>query len=96
MVWITVLSGFLLFLLNILLGVSLYGNTLNDSLKDRLGMYFYIKDVPEKEDLIYKQVMDLREKLQNAGLQVSFTTKDDALSFLERRLPDLSGSFQKF
>jgi hypothetical protein len=36
MIWISVLSGFLLFLLNILIGVSMYGNTLNDSLRDKL------------------------------------------------------------
>ena len=75
MIWITILSGFLLFLLNILLGVSLYGNTLNEGLKDKLGMYFYIKDVPEKEDQIYKQVIQLKEKLQDAGLKVTFSTK---------------------
>ncbi|MDD2537467.1 MAG: permease-like cell division protein FtsX [Candidatus Absconditabacteria bacterium] len=96
MIWISVLSGFLLFLLNILIGVSFYGNTFNDSLRDKLGMYFYIKDVPEKEEQIYKQVMDLKEKLQAEGLQVSFSTKEDALNLLEKRLPDLTGSFEKF
>jgi hypothetical protein len=86
----------LLFLLHILLGVSVYGNTFNDGLKDKLGMYFYIKDVPEKEEQIYKQVMDLKEKLQDAGLKVDFLTKGDALLFLQKRLPDLTGSLVKF
>jgi hypothetical protein len=36
MIWISVLSGFLLFLLNILIGVSMYGNILNASLNDKL------------------------------------------------------------
>jgi hypothetical protein len=83
-------------LLHILLGVSLYGNTFNDGLKDKLGMYFYIKDVPEREEQMYKQVMHLKEKLQNAGLKVEFSTKEDALHFLQKRLPDLTGSFEKF
>jgi hypothetical protein len=96
MIWITLLCGFLLFLLNILVGISLYGNMFNEGLKDKLGMYFYIKDVPEKEEQIYKQVIDLKEKLQNAGLKVDFSTKEDALQFLQKRLPDLKGSFEKF
>lgn len=74
----------------------MYGNAFNDGLKDKLGMYFYIKDVPEREDQIYKQVMNLKEKLQDAGLKVDFLTKEDALNFLQKRLPDLTGSFEKF
>jgi cell division protein FtsX len=96
MIWIALLSGFLLFLLNILIGVSMYGNTFNDGLKDKLGMYFYIRDVPEREEQIYKQVITLKEKLQSQGLKVDFSTKEDALNFLQKRLPDLTGSFEKF
>ena len=50
MIWISVLSGFLLFLLNILIWVSMYGNTLNASLNDKLGMYFYLNDNVETEE----------------------------------------------
>ena len=96
MIGIAILSGFLIFLLNILIWISFYGNALNDSLRDKLGMYFYIKDVPEQEAQIYKQVMTLKEKLQAEGLQVDFSTKDDALHFLQQRLPELTGSFEKF
>lgn len=59
-------------------------------------MYFYIKDVPENEANIYKQVMILKEKLQSEGLKVDFSTKEDALQLLQKRLPDLTGSFEKF
>ncbi|GHV23371.1 hypothetical protein FACS1894176_03640 [Bacteroidia bacterium] len=96
MIWIAILSGFLIFLLNILIGVSFYGNAFNDSLRDKLGMYFYIKDSPEQETQIYKQVMNLKEKLQAEGLKVDFSTKEDALAFLQKRLPDLTGSFERF
>ncbi|MDR2190299.1 MAG: hypothetical protein LBP53_03795 [Candidatus Peribacteria bacterium] len=66
MLRITFLSGFLLFLLNILIGISFYGQSVNTSLKDKLGMYFYIKDDPAQEGQIYKQVLNLKEKLQEA------------------------------
>ncbi|MDR0369425.1 MAG: hypothetical protein LBH96_02590 [Candidatus Peribacteria bacterium] len=59
-------------------------------------MYFYIKDIPENEANIYKQVMLLREKLQAEGLKVDFSTKEDALQLLQKRLPDLIGSFDRF
>ena len=59
-------------------------------------MYFYIKDVPQREEQIYKQVMTLKDKLQAEGLNVTFSTKSDAMSFLQKRLPELSGSFEKF
>jgi hypothetical protein len=65
MIWISVLSGFLLFLLNILIGVSMYGNTLNASLNDKLGMYFYLNDNVEEETRLYKQVIQLKDRLES-------------------------------
>ncbi len=63
---VAILSAFLFFLLHVLMGVSFYGNSLNEGIKNKLGMYFYIKDSPEEEDYIYKQVMTLKEKLQKS------------------------------
>jgi len=96
MIWISVLSGFLLFLLNILIWVSMYGNTLNESLSDKLGMYFYLNDNVEEETRLYKQVMQLKDKLENEGLKVNFLTKEDAMDFMMKRLPELTGSLEKF
>jgi len=96
MIWISVLSGFLLFLLNILIGVSMYGNTLNASLNDKLGMYFYLNDNVEEETKLYKQVMQLRDRLEREGLKVNFLTKEDAMDFMMKRLPELKWSLEKF
>ena len=96
MIWISVLSGFLLFLLNILIGVSMYGNTLNASLNDKLGMYFYLNDNVEAETKYYKQVIQLKDRLENEGLKVNFLTKEDAMDFMMKRLPELTGSLEKF
>ena len=95
-IWISILSGFLLFLLNILVWVSMYGNTLNDSLKDKLGMYFYLKDDVESEWQLYKQVLRLKDKLEWEWLQVTFLTKEDAMDFMMKRLPELTWSLEKF
>jgi len=59
-------------------------------------MYFYIKDDPENEDIIYKRVMQLKEQLQNEQIKVSFSTKEDSVNFLEKRLPELTKTFEKF
>ena len=96
MIWISVLSGFLLFLLNVLIGVSMYGNTLNASLNDKLGMYFYLNDNVEEETRLYKQVIQLKDRLEKEGLKVNFLTKEDAMDFMMKRLPELSWSLEKF
>jgi len=96
MIWISVLSGFLLFLLNILIWVSMYGNTLNSSLNDKLWMYFYLNDEVENETKLYKQVMQLKDRLEREGLTVNFLTKEDAMDFMMKRLPELTWSLEKF
>ena len=96
MIWISVLSGFLLFLLNILIWVSMYGNTLNASLNDKLWMYFYLNDNVEEETRLYKQVIQLRDRLEKEWLKVNFLTKEDAMDFMMKRLPELNGSLEKF
>ncbi len=87
---------FLLFLLNIFLGVSLYANTFTGELKERLGMYFYIKDIPDQETETYKRVINLKDQLEAKGLKVMFSSKDDALAFLEKKIPDVVSNFSKF
>ena len=97
--WVSIFIGFLLFLLNIFLWVSLYANQFTGQLKDRLGMYFYIKDVasdqPGSSD-IYKKVINLKDELESKGLKVMFSSKDDALAFLQKKIPDVVSNFQKF
>ena len=96
MIWISVLSWFLLFLLNILVWVSMYGNTLNDSLRDKLWMYFYLRNDIENDGYVYKQVITLKDKLESEWLQVKFLTKEDAMNFMMKRLPELTWSLEKF
>ena len=96
MIRISVLSGFLLFLLNILIWVSMYGNTLKESLNDKLGMYFYLNDDVEEETKLYKQVIQLKYKLEKEWLKVNFLTKEDAMNFMMKRLPELTWSLEKF
>jgi len=87
---------FLLFLLNIFLWVSLYANQFTGQLKDRLGMYFYIKEDTTQTNEIYKKVITLKDNLESKGLKVMFSSKDDALAFLQKKIPEVVTNFQKF
>lgn len=93
---VSVFIGFLLFLLNIFLWVSLYASQFTGQLKDRLGMYFYIKEDTTQSNEIYKKVITLKDELESKWLKVMFSSKDDALAFLQKKIPDVVSNFQKF
>lgn len=93
---VSILIGFLLFLLNIFLWVGMYTHNFSTDLKDKLGMYFYIKEVPGQEDATYKEILLIKDSLESQWLRVTYSTKDDALSFLQKKVPDVVENFQKF
>lgn len=93
---VSVFIGFLLFLLNIFLWLSLYANQFTGQLKDRLGMYFYIKEDTTQTNEIYKKVITMKDELETQWLKVMFSSKDDALAFLQKKIPDVVSNFQKF
>jgi cell division protein FtsX len=76
--------------------VSLYANQFTGQLKDRLGMYFYIKETVDQSGDINKRVITLKDELEAKGLKVMFSSKDDALAFLQKKIPDVVSNFQKF
>ena len=93
---VSILIGFLLFLLNIFLGVGFYANHFSADMKGKLGMYFYIKDDTGATDSLYQEVMLMKDELTKQWLNVTFSTKDDALAFLQKKIPDVVSNFQKF
>lgn len=76
--------------------MGFYAHQFSDTMKDKLGMYFYIQESPGDEDALYKEVILMKEALESEGLSVSYSTKADALSFLEKKIPDVVDNFQKF
>ena len=93
---VSIFIWFLLFLLNLFLGLSLYTNQFTGELKDRLGMYFYIKEDTTQTNEIYKKVIAMKDELEGQWLKVMFSSKDDALAFLQKKIPDVVTNFQKF
>ena len=94
--WVSIFIWFLLFLLNIFLWISLYSHQFTGDLKDRLGMYFYIKEDTTQTNEIYKKIITLKDELESKWLKVMFSSKDDALAFLQKKIPDVVSNFQKF
>jgi cell division protein FtsX len=59
-------------------------------------MYFYIKDIPGQESEIYTEVMTMKDELKAKGLTAMFSSKADALKFLEKKIPNVVENFQKY
>lgn len=96
LLWTSFLIWFLLFLLNIFLAWSLYASKFSDTIKDKLGLYFYIKNTDENKDITYKQVIQLKDELESNWLEVMFSSQEDAFQFLEKKFPDIIDNFKKF
>lgn len=94
--WVWFLIWFLFFLLNVFLWLSIYTSSLSDTLKDKLGIYFYIRDIPGDENNTYKKIITLKEDLEKQWLDVIFSSKEDAFKFLEKRVPELITNLKKF
>jgi cell division protein FtsX len=90
------ITAFLLFFLNIL-GIASYQiDASADQVQQKLGMYFYLNDDPKYKDIVYSQAIELMKELKDAGMQVEFYSKEDAFVLLEKRLPNVIGSLEKF
>lgn len=95
-IWISLIISFLLFFLNLLLGISYNTSNFSQDLKNKLWVYFYIKDEPEKKDEIYTKVINLKSQLEKDWLHVEFYSKEDALNLLQKRMPEIIKSFNKY
>jgi len=85
---ISILIGFLVFILNIFLSISMFLKfSVAPDLREKLGMFFFIQDVPGNEHLMYKEIMELKENLENADMDVKFLSKQDGLDYMQTKLP---------
>ena len=89
---ISILMWILIFVLNVFFAGAFLWNTFNDKMKDKLGIYIYLNDVSSAE----KDAINIKTALEEKGLKVNYTSKDDALTFVERRVPDLTDTFKKY
>lgn len=97
-IWLTFLISFLLFFLNLLIGISYNISNFSDDIKDKLWIYFYIKDSkdPKEKDFYYTKTIHLKSELEDNGLRIEFYSKEDALNLLEKRMPDVIKNFETY
>lgn len=88
---ISILMGFLIFIMNIFLVGSLYGKHFNAQLKEKLGVYIYLKDTTAQE-----KALEIKSALESQGLKVLYTTKQQSLEFVEKRVSDLTTTLKKY
>lgn len=91
LILISILMGFLIFIMNMFLVGSLYGKHFNTQLKDKLGVYIYLKDTAAQE-----QALQIKSELEKQGLKVAYSTKQQALEFVEKRVSDLTTTLKKY
>lgn len=95
-IWISLLIGFLLYLLHILVGLSFWVQNMSQNIQDKLGVYFYIKEIPNQKDQTYSKVIEMKDKLEKLGMKVQYLSKDDAIKSIERKVPSILESFEKY
>lgn len=67
----------------------------SDHIKPKLWMYFYLNQGLD-EDVAWQTVMNMVEDLQEAGLETSFYTKEQAFSRLAQQLPSILEDFEAY
>ncbi len=88
---ISVLMGILIFVMNVFLAAALYGKSFNSQMKDKLGVYIYLSDASGQQ-----QAVTLKTALEAKGLKVNYSSKQDALKLVEKRVPDLTTTLRKY
>ncbi|HRX64316.1 MAG TPA: hypothetical protein P5060_04400, partial [Candidatus Absconditabacterales bacterium] len=91
----SLIVAFLFYLLNIFTAIGFKINDISTLVTDKVGMYFYINDNVNQEE-IYSRVIDIKDELSQKGLETSFSSKDDAFNFLENKIPEITENFDKF
>jgi cell division protein FtsX len=90
----------LMFLHIFVLAAKMTGHA-TTSVKERLGIYFYIKDETQvasgtTQEEISSRVVKFKDDLEDGGVGVTYFSKDDALKNLQKRLPNMVKNFDEY
>jgi len=92
----SILISFLFYLSNIFIWLSFKLDSIRDEITNKVGIYFYIQDSEDKKDNTYKRIIEIKDTLWNHGIDVEFSSKDDAFNYLEDKIPEITKNFDKF
>ncbi len=90
----------LMFLHIFILAAKMTGHA-TTSVKERLWVYFYIKDETQvaswtTQEQISSRVVKFKDELEDGGVWVAYFSKDDALKNLQKRLPNMVKNFNEY
>lgn len=68
----------------------------NQNVREKLWVYLYLDDAEQVKDVVYAEAIDMKSKLEGAGMTVDFYSKEEAFKILEQRLPNVIDNFEKY
>lgn len=93
---VSIFMSFLFYLFNIFTGFSLKLDKITDTITNKVGMYFYIQEQDKTSDEVFKRILEIKDELNKNWIISEFSSKDDAFSYLENKIPDITKNFDKF
>ncbi len=98
--WKFILTAFLLwwlfFIFNILFGLTISADKIENTAASKIWIYFYIQDDETTQNEITNRILNISNALKDKWLEVQYTPKDSAFKYLENKIPELTNNFEKF
>ena len=92
----TVLVWMILFIFNIIFWLTISANKIEEDAASRIWIYFYIQEDENNKDEIYTRIIWIKDALNKEWIKVRFSSKDEAFSYLESKIPELTNNFDRF
>lgn len=101
LVMMSFVFALLLMFLHVFLLASQLTNNAATGVKEKLWVYFYIKDANQvssgvTEQQLAARVISFKDSLEHWGARVKYYSKEDALKNLQSRLPNMVGNFDEY
>jgi cell division protein FtsX len=93
---VSIFISFLFYLFNIFAWLSIKINDISNIITNKVGIYFYIQDNNKTTDEIFKRVIQIKDNLADKWIKSEFSSKDDAFSYLDEKVPEITKNFDKF
>lgn len=94
-IFTTVLVWLLFFIFNLIFGLSISADKIENIAASKVWIYFYIQEWNDKDE-IYTRIINIKDELNKVWVDVQFSSKDDAFSYLEKKVPTLTNNFDKY
>lgn len=95
LLWVSLIFGFLFYLFSMFWSIWFSFQNISQTITDKVWIYFYIQDDINSEST-YNRIIDIKDKLAQQGIESNFSSKSDAFSFLENKVPEITRNFDKF